>query len=203
MKIFEKIKTLGVFSSIDCLIKTIHLYYLQRKFGFDKWHVKADYSCKPYKKQVVDIVNSLPDIDVAVEVGCGLGDILNKINVKNRIGIDIDQNAIECASLLRPNLNFYLGGLNDVEKYIKKKKNMVIMAINWTHNINFKDLVYNFSKVINEYSENCYIVVDIIKPNVKNYKYKHTIDDYEKYFKVCSSIDSVDEVRTFLTLSKL
>ena len=80
---------------------------------------------------------------------------------------------------------------------------MVIMAINWTHNINFKDLVYNFSKVINEYSENCYIVVDIIKPNVKNYKYKHTIDDYEKYFKVCSSIDSVDEVRTFLTLSKL
>ena len=203
MKIFEKIKTLGVFSSIDCLIKTIHLYYLQRKFGFDKWHVKADYSCKPYKKQVVDIVNSLPYIDVAVEVGCGLGDILNKTNVKNRIGIDIDQNAIECASLLRPNLNFYLGGLNDVEKYIKKKKNMVIMAINWTHNINFKDLVYNFSKVINEYSENCYIVVDIIKPNVKNYKYKHTIDDYEKYFKVCSSIDSVDEVRTFLTLSKL
>jgi hypothetical protein len=203
MKIFEKIKTLGVFSSIDCLIKTIHLYYLQRKFGFDKWHVKADYSCKPYKKQVVDIVNSLPYIDVAVEVGCGLGDILNKTNVKNRIGIDIDQNAIECASLLRPNLNFYLGGLNDVEKYIKKKKNMVIMAINWTHNINFKDLVYNFSKVINEYSENCFIVVDIIKPNVKNYKYKHTIDDYEKYFKVCSSIDSVDEVRTFLTLSKL
>ena len=201
MKIFQKIKILGFFASIECLIKTIHLYYLQKKFGFDNWHVKADYSCKPYKKQVVDIVNSLPDIDVAVEVGCGLGDILNKINVKNRIGIDIDQNAIECASLLRPNLNFYLGDLNDVDKYIKKK-NMVMVAINWTHNINFKDLVRNFSKIIDEHSQNCYIVVDIVKPNITNYKYKHSINEYEKYFKICSSLNSVDGVRSFLTLSK-
>ena len=131
-----------------------------------------------------------------------MGDILNKINVKNRIGIDIDQNVIECALLLRPNLNFYLGDLNDVDKYIKKK-NMVMVAINWTHNINFKDLIRNFSKIIDEHSQNCYIVVDIVKPNITNYKYKHSIHDYEKYFKICSSLNSVDGVRSFLTLSKL
>ena len=202
MIIFEKIKILGIASSIACLMKTLHLYFLQKKYGFDHWHVRADYSCKPYKKQVVDIVNSLHKMDVAVEVGCGLGDILAKTNIKNRIGIDIDQKVIDCASVLRPNLNFYSGGLEDVDKYIKKK-DIVMIAINFTHNIYFDDLVCNFSKVINKDSQNCYIIVDIIKPNVKNYKYKHTIDDYEKYFKVCSSIDSVDEVRTFLTLSKL
>jgi hypothetical protein len=202
MKIFEKIKILGVSNSIACLIKTLHLYFLQKKYGFDHWHVKADYSCKPYKKQVVDIVNSLPNMDVAVEVGCGLGDILTKTNIKNRIGIDIDQKVIDCASLLRPNLNFHLGALDDVEKYIKKK-NMVMMAINWTHNIYFADLVRNFSKVIDEYSQNCYIVVDIIKPNIKNYKYKHTIAEYGKHFKICSSANSVDGVRIFLILSKL
>ena len=202
MKIFEKIKILGVSNSIACLIKTLHLYFLQKKYGFDHWHVKADYSCKPYKKQVVDIVNSLPNMDVAVEVGCGLGDILTKTNIKNRIGIDIDQKVIDCASLLRPNLNFHLGALDDVEKYIKKK-NMVMMAINWIHNIYFADLVRNFSKVIDEYSQNCYIVVDIIKPNIKNYKYKHTIAEYGKHFKICSSANSVDGVRIFLILSKL
>ena len=151
---------------------------------------------------MVDIVNSLPNMDVAVEVGCGLGDILTKTNIKNRIGIDIDQKVIDCASLLRPNLNFHLGALDDVEKYIKKK-NMVMMAINWTHNIYFADLVRNFSKVIDEYSQNCYIVVDIIKPNIKNYKYKHTIAEYGKHFKICSSANSVDGVRIFLILSKL
>ena len=202
MKIFKKIKRLGVASSIACLMKTLHLYFLQRKYGFDNWHVMADYSCKPYKKQVVDIVNSLPNMDIAVEVGCGLGDILARTNIKNRIGIDIDQKVIDCASLLRPNLTFHWGGLDNVEKYIDKK-NMVMIAINWTHNIHFGDLVRNFSKVINEYSKNCYILVDIIKPDTeKNYKYKHTINDFEKYFKISSSVVSVDGVRTFLTLSK-
>lgn len=202
MTIFEKIKRLGVVSSLSCLMRTLYLFFLQRKYGFDYWHIRGDYICKPYKKQVVDIVNSLPNMDVAVDVGCGMGDILARTNIKNRIGIDIDQKVIDCALFLRQDLTFYRGGLDIIEKYINKK-NTVMIAINWTHNIHFGDLVRNFSKVINEYSENCYIVVDIIKPNVKNYKYKHTIDDYEKYFKVCSSIDSVDEVRTFLTLSKL
>jgi hypothetical protein len=187
MTIFEKIKRLGVVSSLSCLMKTLYLFFLQRKYGFDYWHIRGDYICKPYKKQVVDIVNSLPNMDVAVDVGCGMGDILARTNIKNRIGIDIDQKVIDCALFLRQDLTFYRG----------------MIAINWTHNICFDDLVNNFSKVINKYSHNCYILVDIIKPDIENYKYKHSIEDYAKYFKISSSVVSVDGVRIFLTLSKL
>ena len=114
----------------------------------------------------------------------------------------IDQKAIDCALFLRQDLTFHRGGLDTIEKYIDKK-NTVMIAINWTHNICFDDLVNNFSKVINKYSQNCYILVDIIKPDIENYKYKHSIDDYAKYFKISSSVVSVDGVRIFLTLSKL
>ena len=202
MTIFEKIKRLGVVTSLFCLMKTLYLFFLQRKYGFDYWHIRGDYICKPYKKQVVDIINSLPNMDVAVDVGCGLGDILARTNIKNRIGIDIDQKVIDCALFLRQDLTFYTGSLDTIEKYIDKK-NTVMIAINWTHNICFDDLVNNFSKVINKYSQNCYILVDIIKPDIENYKYKHSIEDYAKYFKISSSVVSVDGVRIFLTLSKL
>ena len=77
-----------------------------------------------------------------------------------------------------------------------------MIAINWTHNVDFKDLINVFLQIINQDFINCYVVVDAIKPNVKGYKYKHSISEYGNYFNV-STIDGVDGVRSFLTLSKL
>ena len=202
MRLGKKVKDIGLISSFYCLRKAFYLFYLQRKYGFDRWHVGADYHCKPYKKQVINIINSLPNIKFAIEVGCGLGDILSRVKVQDKIGIDIEQNVINCAKALLPNLLFQKGDLNAVGNYIGNKEGVVLIAINWTHNVDFKDLINVFLQIINQDSVNCYVVVDAIKPNVKGYKYKHSISEYGNYFNV-STIDGVDGVRSFLTLSKL
>ena len=122
MRLVKKVKDIGLISSFYCLRKAFYLFYLQRKYGFDRWHVGADYHCKPYKKQVINIINSLPNIKFAIEVGCGLGDILSRVKVQDKIGIDIEQNVINCAKALLPNLLFQKGDLNAVSNYIGNKK---------------------------------------------------------------------------------
>ena len=68
------------------LIDRLWLKALCRVFRFDPWHAAAPYSCRPYKSQVVALANSLRPA-VALEIGCGLGDILSRVDARERIGL--------------------------------------------------------------------------------------------------------------------
>ena len=52
-------------------------------------------SCRPYKREVVDIVNSLRPNSV-VEVGCGLGEIVGRACARERFGFAI---LLDCHSM--------------------------------------------------------------------------------------------------------
>jgi len=74
---------------LRCRIDRLGLGALRLLFGFDRWHASAPYSCRPYKELVVELANALQP-SIAVEVGCGLGDIISRIKAADRFGIDSD-----------------------------------------------------------------------------------------------------------------
>src|SRR5882724_2411371 len=66
----------AVIKRLRCLFERAWLRTIRRVFRFDEWHANAPYACRPYKKSVVDLANSLRP-NTVVEVGCGLGEILS------------------------------------------------------------------------------------------------------------------------------
>src|SRR5271167_800480 len=75
-------KRLGAKKWIQFLFKALVLYrILHCIFKFDGWHVLNMYENRTYKKVIVKKVNDLHP-SITVEVGCGLGEIISKIDAR-------------------------------------------------------------------------------------------------------------------------
>lgn len=76
-------------------------YVLRWTFGFDRWHVNR-LSDRPYALRVISYLNSLPaeQRGRAVEIGCGLGDILRRLRFRSRLGLDADRAVLRAARVL-------------------------------------------------------------------------------------------------------
>lgn len=112
----RKIKEVGICNTIVGSIKRIRNASLQRKYGFDVWHVNP-YELKEYNQVVVKYVNSHSTKDtVVVDIGCGLGDIIRNIKTDNRYGMDLDSTAIPVAKMLDKSkkVDFTVGTLTDL-----------------------------------------------------------------------------------------
>jgi hypothetical protein len=73
---------------------------LQRAYGFDRWHV--GHGGEQYAADIVRALNAWPETDrqAAVEIGCGLGDIIRRLRFKERLGLDRDPRVLRAARLL-------------------------------------------------------------------------------------------------------
>jgi SAM-dependent methyltransferase len=180
-----------------CVFSRIFLFILSIYYKFDKWHVTGSYYCKPYKKQLIEILNNLKLTSV-LEIGCGLGDIINRVKVtSNKYAYDTDLGVINAAKLLsfkfiKNNTKFFAGSFGDVNQKVS-----AIIMINWTHNLSKKDLYFSLKKIIKKVK--CkYIIVDGINKNYRmHYKYCHGLSFWKKFGKIYLKILSVDSVRKF------
>jgi len=110
---------------LDCAFLALLTYC----FKCDSWHASAPYSNRPYKKTVVNLVNSLAPRCV-VELGCGFGDIIYRVKAEHRYGYDIDEGAIRIARLLHGRrVNFICGEASSIEQ----KAIDVLILVNWIH----------------------------------------------------------------------
>jgi hypothetical protein len=191
--------------NICCLFEKIFFYFLWKKYKFDYWHATAPWSCRPYKKQVVNLANKCSP-NSAIEIGCGLGDIIGRVNADLRYGFDIDIKALNAAKFLyAKKVRFETVSLSDIdimESYLSNTSiiNLLIM-VNWVHNISFKDLLINISKMKKGLNIE-YLIIDGIKTNVNGYQFKHTKEQFSELGKIESCIEAVDGVR-FIYLIKL
>ena len=73
---------------------------LQRAYGFDRWHV--GHAGEAYARDIVRALNAwpAPEREAAVEIGCGLGDILRHLAFRERLGLDADEGVLGAARLL-------------------------------------------------------------------------------------------------------
>jgi SAM-dependent methyltransferase len=121
---------------LRCRVARLWLGVLQRVFQFDAWHSNSPYSCRPYKRVVVGIVNSLQPKSV-VEVGCGLGEILSRTSARERFGFDSDPAVIRAARFLHPRgTRWVAADASDVRELLPREHDIdCLVMINWIHSL--------------------------------------------------------------------
>ena len=131
----KKVKKTGIGNTIIAQIKKAALYILFLIFRFDRWHTMRPYETTNYKKITVRLAQSVSPVTV-VDVGCGIGDILRRIQAPERIGIDIDKQALRCAQLLNlftsPAIVYIEGSITNVDQISQRPIDVLIMT-GWIH----------------------------------------------------------------------
>ncbi|MEU9884090.1 class I SAM-dependent methyltransferase [Sphaerisporangium sp. NPDC051011] len=105
-------------------------------FGGDRWHLRGFHTTN-YKKMAVELARTVPGrLDVVAEVGCGLGEILNRVPAGRRLGFDIDRGVIAWARFLqrsrRPRAEFAVGSFDALIKHDVREIDLLI-AMGWFH----------------------------------------------------------------------
>jgi SAM-dependent methyltransferase len=152
--------------------------YLKIIFRFQNWHL-SPYSNKKYCHLIIEELNKKEKRESALDLGCGLGDILIRLNYNRKLGIDVDQNVIRAAHFWNYFRFFQFGKstyiCQDIFDQNLEGTYDAIVIVNWIHNIDPKGLKSLFQYLYNNnINDSGYLVFDII--DNKNYKYNHDIE---------------------------
>ena len=116
---------------------------------------------RPYALELCRYVNELIEkewLENVVEIGCGLGEILARIKVRQRIGFDVDENVVMAAKPLHKKIEFHKGTFGDV----RGRDIDVLIAVNFTHNIAPDELQRQFADLLAN-NKVKFIVVDSVE----------------------------------------
>ena len=95
MKIIRKIEEVGLKNVIVGTIKRIKYEQLIRKYHFDPWHL-SPYEWRKYIQECVRYINN-HDCKTVVDIGCGLGGLLQHVKADKKIGMDEREEVIRAA----------------------------------------------------------------------------------------------------------
>lgn len=97
-KVPAKTKEVGLGNCLLGCCKTLQYRILQKKYGFHSWHL-SPYEWRRYLQVAAAYINKREAAKV-VDIGCGLGGLLQHIKAPERIGLDIHGEVIEAARAL-------------------------------------------------------------------------------------------------------
>ena len=145
-------------------------------FKFDKWHLYTLIERK-YAQEIIQFSNRKSIRNKFAEIGCGLGDIIKKVNYTEVYGFDSDENILRAARLLKVILfkrNIYFQQFKFPESQLKSSYDVIVM-VNWIHHIEANVLKSKINQFF-EYNLNNegFIILDTVKH--KDYKFNHDID---------------------------
>jgi SAM-dependent methyltransferase len=119
-----------------------------------------------------------------VEIGCGIGNILRKVKVKNKTGYDISPSAIRAAIFLakKNKIKYLVGSFNNV----KNECFDCLITVNFMHEIPINMLKEFYNNILTD-NEIEYLIVDTVGDS---YKYQHNFDailpdNYKKEVVIC------------------
>lgn len=116
MKIFNKIKEVGLKNTIIGTFKRFRYKLLQKKYNFDSWHI-SPYELREYAQAVAEYVSNKDCKDgLVIDLGCGLGEVIANIKQDKRIGYDVNKTLIELAPSLhkKENITFRNGTFDEI-----------------------------------------------------------------------------------------
>lgn len=141
-------------------------------FGFDSWHADAPYACRPYKRRVVELANSLRPHTV-VEVGCGLGDIVSRVKAQLRYGLDLDTRVIKAARFLHPGgVDWITGTAPELDERMSSFNFIdCLIMVNWIHNVSTEDLAARLLPLL---TKTRYLILDSVDQDAPaSYRVRH------------------------------
>ena len=135
---------------LKCFFSRVYFFFLYLFFNFEGWHYKSSYYCSAYKRNIVKLINKHIDIsDSIVEIGCGLGEIISRINCQNKFGIDRCFKVIDAAIFIYrfKKIKFISGSFHNLNINLDH-----IILINFTHELTKIDLVKMINAIILKFS---------------------------------------------------
>lgn len=180
---------------------------LQKVIGFHKWHT-IPVEQRPYSMEVIKWCNQLLKNEVGkgksiVEIGCGLGDILAKIDAKeaDKVGYDLDEKVIRAARILHPKTKY------KVESFapdIFKQEILILITVNFLYSLDSDMVEKQFKKILSN-NDIKYIITEIMYPTTPNYPYSHNMDTILGNDYICikkRSFVAAEHSRRFILLYK-
>ena len=185
-----------------CRCERIWLRAIQCIFKFDVWHAGAPYSCRLYKRKVIEIANSLSP-HVIVEVGCGLGDIVSRVRAVERYGLDSDSQVIRAARFLHPSgVRWICGDASSIANSIPTDGVLdCVIMVNWTHNLSPEQLSVCILPLMPRIR---YLILDSIDLDAPaSYRYRHDFSFLSSVAERVSVTRVIDEPRSFILFKVL
>jgi len=103
---------------------------------------------------------NISESSTVVDIGCGLGDIISRVNTNSRYGYDISNKIIKAAIFKnKKDINFHNGSILDVNSNSKIKSISILILVNWTHGIDGAAIVNDIKK-LNKSKQIKFILVD-------------------------------------------
>jgi SAM-dependent methyltransferase len=164
---FNTARRIGLVRSAHIGIDRLYLTFLAWIFKFHPWHAEAPTSVRPYRYLVAKLVNKLEPTTV-VEVGCGLGFILELVRAPRRYGFDLDEGAVRAAQFLHDkSIIFTHGDLTSVDI----AQIDVMILVNWIHDVSPSELDALLKPLLRRTR---FLLLDAIDPDESSgYRYKH------------------------------
>tara|TARA_Y100000589_G_scaffold291588_1_gene295179 strand:- start:5302 stop:5988 length:687 start_codon:yes stop_codon:yes gene_type:complete len=201
------------FKNLIKLIKIIISRMIVRVFSFGlkvpKWHLNATIQSRDYKSKVIKISN-MYKTNFVIEIGCGIGEILGRLNASQKYGIDINIDTLLLCKRLNKDIKTIHNDImtNNKKIYeiinsIQKDETILIIMVNWLHE-------YSESKVnvlmenLLSINRNIIIIADVyqrkeysrIPQNKIVHKFRDILNNnfYKKY-------KDIDKVRDLIIIS--
>ena len=198
----ESIKKL--LHKILCVLQRIQYKILFFDIKINPWHLSGTLYCREYKIQTLEIINKIKP-DFYIDIGCGLGEILNKvdINKSNKIGFDIDKRLNKAIKRTNPQFYFTSNKKNFFKLLRRKVKGgnfkIIVSLLNFSHTISDEEFLL-YLTTLNEILGPYILITDSIFDNSKEYKYSHKklLDKQEN---IIQCIEKIDDIRSLYCIS--
>jgi hypothetical protein len=194
-------RLIGAWARVRCRGARLALSVLRVFFGFAAWHAAAPYACRPYKSAVVGLANALLP-DVAVEVGCGLGDIISRVHAAERIGIDADARVIRAARFVHRRGRWIHGDVSQIWHLFPGQRRIdCLIMVNWIHSLSPAELAQLLLPLL---ARTRYLIMDAVDAEgPPSYRYKHDFAFLAGKVRQVSCARVPGEPRTFTVFEAL
>ena len=94
---------------ILCAVQRIKYKILFHDLNLDPWHLSGTFYCRKYKIKTLEMINRIKP-DYYIDIGCGIGELLNKVKLKStsKFGFDIDERLLPAIKKQTRNFIFQL-----------------------------------------------------------------------------------------------
>lgn len=128
MKIIDKIREVGLKNVIIGSVKRMKYMKLSRKYHFDEWHL-SPYEWRKYVQECVKYINA-HECKTVVDIGCGLGGVLQHIKADRRVGLDLHEEVVRAArELNHESIIFKRGSFDELDE----KRIDYLITLNFMH----------------------------------------------------------------------
>ena len=199
-----KFKFKNYINKILCVIQRIKYKFLFYGMDIDPWHLSGTFYCRNYKIKTLEIINRIKP-NYYIDIGCGLGEILNKVdlNSKSKFGLDIDKSLFPAIRKL--GFKFYFSSnkksfFNILKKNIKGKNNKIVASLlGFSHKISDKKL-FQFLEELDKILGPFILITDSVYNESKEYKYSHK-NFLDKQEEILDYVNEVDQIRSLYCIN--